>query len=277
MEFAISTHLYHDRRLERAHLVEIASYGFEAVELFATRAHFDYHDAAAIGELAGWLRETGLALHAIHAPVTTGPAGGGAAFALSNASTDPERRSLALREIEAAIGVAREIPTSCLVVHVGVPRQWAGPGDNDRDAARRSLEAIHALAAPLGVRVAAEVMPNELSTAAGLVEWIEGDLDLDGVGVCLDYGHAFLMGDLVDAIEVVGGHLVTTHIHDNHGRRDDHLVPFEGAIDWAQALAATQKVGYDGRFVFELATTADAAAALARASAARARLERLLL
>jgi sugar phosphate isomerase/epimerase len=277
MEFAISTHLYHDRRLERAHLEEVAAFGFEAVELFATRAHFDYHDPRAIAALAEWLRATGLALHAIHAPITTGPAGSGAAFALSNAATDAERRQRALRETEAALAVARQIPVRCLVVHLGVPEAWAGPGDNDRDAARRSLEAIHALAAPLGLRVAAEVIPNALSTAAGLVDWLERDVELDGVGVCLDYGHAFLMGDLVDAIETAGGHLVTTHVHDNHGRRDEHLVPFDGAIDWARAVAATQKVGYDGRLVLELASAADSKAALARAREARTRLERLFL
>ena len=43
------------------------------------------------------------------------------------------------------------------------------------------------------------------------------------------------MGDLVDAIEAVAGHLVTTHLHDNRRKSDDHLVPFEGAIDWAEA------------------------------------------
>ena len=48
MRFGISTHLYHDQRLSRDHLAQIASYGFEAIELFATRSHFDYHDEAAI-------------------------------------------------------------------------------------------------------------------------------------------------------------------------------------------------------------------------------------
>ncbi len=277
MQFAVSTHLYHDRRLERAHLLEIAAHGFDAVELFATRAHFDYHDAHAIAELAEWLGDAGLTLHAIHAPITTGPAGSGAAYALSNAAADPARRRLALQETDAALAVARAIPTTCLVVHLGVPRPWAGPCDNDRDAARRSLEAIQALAAPLGIRVAVEVIPNELSSAAGLVEWLEGEADLDRVGVCLDYGHAFLMGDLVDAIEVSAGHLLTTHVHDNRGREDEHLLPFDGAIDWGRAVAATQKVGYDGRLVFELASAADARAVLARARAAQARLQRLLM
>ena len=53
MHFGISTHLYHDQRLERGHLAQIAAHGFEAIELFATRSHFDYHDPAAIAELDG--------------------------------------------------------------------------------------------------------------------------------------------------------------------------------------------------------------------------------
>src|SRR4051794_41523731 len=70
MRFGISTHLFHHQRLNREHLAQIAAHGFEAVEVFATRSHFDYHDKAAIAELGGWLKETGLALHGIHAPIT---------------------------------------------------------------------------------------------------------------------------------------------------------------------------------------------------------------
>ena len=32
--------------------------------------------------------------------------------------------------------------------------------------------------------------------------------------------------------------VVTTHIHDNHGDKDEHLLPFEGTIDWDAAFAA---------------------------------------
>lgn len=70
MRFGISTHLYHDQKLERAHLAEIAAHGFEGIELFATRSHFDYRDAAAVESLAQWLDETGLTLFSVHAPIT---------------------------------------------------------------------------------------------------------------------------------------------------------------------------------------------------------------
>ena len=88
MRFGISTHLYHDRRLEREHLAQIASYGFEAVELFATRTHFDYHDGAAIAALAQWLSETGLRLNSIHAPITARMTNGQWGESYSNAASD---------------------------------------------------------------------------------------------------------------------------------------------------------------------------------------------
>lgn len=276
MQFGISTHLYHGTRLERDHLVEIAAHGFDAIELFATRTHFDYHDDTSIARLAAWLDETGLRLHSIHAPITTGMAGGVWGPAFSNATKAQDARRLAVRETEASLAVARRIPVSCLVVHLGVPRERAAPGDNDLDAARQSFEEIHEAAAPLGVRVAAEVIPNDLSTAAALVALLEDELDLGHAGVCLDYGHAFLMGDVVEAIEAVSGHLIATHVHDNRGLSDDHLVPFEGAIDWAAALIATQKVGYDGTLLLELAGAGSPRTVLENAQRARARFEQML-
>ena len=44
LRFGVSTHLFHDQRLDRDHLVEIAAHGIDCIELFATRTHFDYHD-----------------------------------------------------------------------------------------------------------------------------------------------------------------------------------------------------------------------------------------
>src|SRR5262249_25951711 len=67
--FGVSTHLYHGHRLTRDHLLEIGAYGFESVELFATRSHFDYHSSAAVADLQQWLAEAGLELHSVHAPI----------------------------------------------------------------------------------------------------------------------------------------------------------------------------------------------------------------
>lgn len=273
--FGVSTHLFHDSRLTREHLVHIAGHGFDAVEVFATRSHFDYHDDAAIALLAEWLSDTRLTLHSMHAPIFERLQGGQWVGPFSNATADEKRRAAALAETRAALAVARRVPYRFLVVHLGIPSGAPmSAGDNNAGAARRSLEEIVVIAAESGVRVAVEVIPNALSTPDALVRLIEDELEGLDVGVCLDYGHANLMGDLAEAIETVSGHLWTTHVHDNKGREDEHLVPFMGSIDWGIAMMETQKIGYDGVLMLEVANSSDPLDVLNRSAAARERLER---
>jgi sugar phosphate isomerase/epimerase len=277
MRFGISTHLYHDRRLEREHLAQIAEYGFEAIELFATRSHFDYRDEAAVAALADWLAGTGLSLESIHAPITDRfGIGDQWAASYSNAVSDNAARQAAVRETEAALQIARRIPYRTLVVHLGTPTSKNNPGDNNRAAALRSAEEISRLAEPLGVRVALEVIPNALSAAASLVSMLEGDLESSQTGICMDFGHAFLAGDVPDAIETAAEHLIATHVHDNHGRSDDHLVPYQGSIDWGAALVTMQKIGYERTYMMELANTGSPAVVLEEARRVRQRFERTL-
>jgi sugar phosphate isomerase/epimerase len=277
MQFGISTHLYHDHRLDREHLAEIASFGFQEIELFATRSHFDYRDPAAIEALAGWLTETGLTLRSVHAPITDQfGAGDQWAPAFSNATADAAKRQAAIDATGAALAIAKRIPFSVLVVHLGIPESKATAGDNNRAAAGRSVEEICRLAEPLGVRVALEVIPNALSTPGELVAMLDRDVESAIAGVCLDFGHAFLGGDVPDAVETVAEHLIATHVHDNRRRRDDHLVPYRGAIDWDAALMSMQKVGYDGTYMMELANTGSPAAVLEDARRARQQFEKAL-
>lgn len=276
MRFGISTHLYHDSRLDRDHLAQVARYGFDAIELFATRSHFDYHDPAAVAALAQWLNETGVRLNSIHAPISASLVNGTWGAVYSNASADNVRRQAAVREAEAALQIARQIPVDVLVVHLGTPSATGEPGGNNRAAAARSAEEICRLAEPLGVRVAFEVIPNELSTPPALVTLIEHDLDARHAGICLDFGHANLLGEVADAVEIAAEHLIATHVHDNRGREDEHLVPYLGAINWDTALVTMQKIGYDGTYVLELANTGSPAAVLEEARRARQRFERTL-
>ncbi len=80
----------------------------------------------------------------------------------------------------------------------------------------------------------------------------------------------------MDTIDVVSEHLAAVHVHDNRGRGDDHLVPFEGTIDWPGALTGIQKVGYDGPLMLEIEDRNAAKDTLAKAARARVRMERLL-
>jgi sugar phosphate isomerase/epimerase len=277
MRYGISTHLYHGHPLSRVHLEEIASFDFDAVEIFATRSHIDYHTREVVDAVAGWLRDLGLRLHGIHAPITDTFKNDRWGRSFSIASADNAQRQAAVREATLALELARRVPVDVLVVHLGVPRGQQATGPDNADAARRSLDEMQKAVQPLGVRLAVEVIPNELSSPESLVRLLEEDLPGTGVGICLDFGHALLLGDVVDAVECVAGHLIATHVHDNDGRADSHLVPFEGQIDWSTALMAIQKIGYEGTLLFEVADTSTPREVLEKTRRACARFEKLLI
>jgi len=265
-QFALSTYLYRHKRLIRDHLLEIAAHGFSALELFASRLHVDYHNTTVVADVQQWLTEARLDLVSVHAPITEA----------SLASANATERDAAVAETERALHIARRIPFQTLVVHLGRPRAEGVRGGTNRDAARRSIDTLAKAAEPLGVRIALEVIPNDLCRAPSLAELIDEDVEQVNVGICLDIGHARLEGDVPDAIEIVSGHLAAVDVHDNRGRSDDHLVPFDGAIDWPAALTTVQKVGYDGALTFELSSRGATTDTLAKARQARHKMEDLL-
>jgi sugar phosphate isomerase/epimerase len=283
VRFGVSTHLFHGEKLTEAHLAAIKEHGFDFVEFFATPTHVAYASEAHTAQIAQWLRDTGVIAHSIHAPITSALRNGAWGDVWSNASTDAARRQIAIAESARAMDFAAAAGASFAVVHLGVPDGMPTPGpDNDAGALSRSLDLLAAAADERGLALALEVIPNRLSTPEALVARLEAEEDgaLSKHGVCLDTGHAHLMGGVIDAVETLGGHVVTTHVHDNAGKRDDHLVPFQGTINWSMFVMAMEKIGYDGVWMFEIAAPegsgpAGAAAALAKAAAARARLEKL--
>jgi protein FrlC len=78
-------------------------------------------------------------------------------------------------------------------------------------------------------------------------------LAFDGLGVLLDTGHEHVVGaSACEAIQLLGDKLYHIHIDDNHGQRDQHLVPGEGSFDFRSFLQALRAVGYEGFLGAEL-------------------------
>ena len=163
--YGVSIHLFHESRLSRDHLVHIAAHGFEAVEVFATRSHFDYHDDRAIAELSGWLTDTRLALHSMHAPIFDGMKAGRSARSRTRRpmSRGAPPRSRKRRQRCRWRGTSLTSSSWCTS---GCRR----PNRCRRattSRTRRSVEDLVALAADVHVRVALEVIPNPLSSSRG--------------------------------------------------------------------------------------------------------------
>jgi sugar phosphate isomerase/epimerase len=274
MQRVLSTYRYVKHPLTSALLGEIARAGINSVEIFCAPSHFDYRAPQTAKELAQTLDEHGLALHSLHSPTERDLAPGReSGVALSISDTERIRRIDAVDEVKRALEIAERIPFRYLVQHICHGRQSADP--RKFDAAFNSLELLVVFAKARGVTIALENTPGELSSPASLHEFIK-ETHLRELRLCFDIGHAHIEEGVLPSFEIMRDAVVTTHLHDNHGEKDEHLLPYEGGpggIDWDEALAALSSATQPLPLVMELKEQAAGKPALAEIRAAFDRLE----
>ncbi len=232
----ISTYLYVNQKLSPSLFSEFEAAGVDAVEIFCDRAHFDYRVAESVRELELWFGDHRLKLHSMHSPTSRD-------FTQRREShtpisiSDPERvrRLDAVDEIKRALEVAERIPFKYLVQHLGSSREEANP--RRYDAAFNSLEHLVMFAKQRGVTIALENTPGELAAPQALRSFIT-NTRLTDLRLCFDTGHAHMEEGVERSFEVMRDLVVTTHLHDNHGEKDEHLPPFAGSIDWPGTMKA---------------------------------------
>jgi sugar phosphate isomerase/epimerase len=239
MRKILSTYMFVSRRLTTELLGQIAEAGFAAVEIFGTRGHFDYTTKQEVQAIASALSQHGLALASLHAPTSrdlSATREGGTPLSITE--VERVRRVEAMDELKRVIDVAEDLPYSRLILHMGGPRETADP--RKRDAAFSSLEHLVLHAHHRGVIIAVENTTSEMGDPAYLRTFVD-ETRLTGLRFNFDIGHAHLAdGPEAERIEKAFAPLrelvISAHIHDNHGEKDEHLPPYEGTIDWESAV-----------------------------------------
>jgi len=250
MRKAISSFVFVKSRLHPGLLDKLVQAGAEAIEIFAARGHFDYTDRQQVREIGNWFKHNGVPLNSLHAPMYTDYEWGRSGTPpLNLVDTDKGRRVESMDEIKRALEIAETIPLGFLVQHLGVRAEEFDPYKFEHGLS--SIEHLHAFAKPLGVRVLLENIPNELSTPERLVQLIN-TLHLSDLGICFDFGHAHMEGSVEQALEVLKNHVLSTHVHDNKGQKDDHLFPGEGTIDWKRAMAVLREAPHVPPLLMEI-------------------------
>lgn len=86
-----------------------------------------------------------------------------------------------------------------------------------------------------------------------MTDALNEDFGQEVLGICLDCGQANVAHlDIPKEIEKIGRRLQVVHIHDNDGSFDQHLLPFEGNIDWNCVMGALKQIGFTGELALEL-------------------------
>ena len=249
MKQGLSTHLFVEEKLSLERLKEVRVLGFETLEIFALKPHFDYQDKKLAADLAIWLRDQGRFLQSIHTPFCVDYQARASREWLSIADPERLRREKAVDEIRRSLEFSERVSFPLAVVHMGAPEDRLS--HRHLDAIYSSLETLVPFAEARGVTLALENIPNELSTVEGMRRFLE-DAQLGKVGICFDSGHSHLQADPHTEIRDGEGRIVTTHLHDNHRKKDEHLLPFDGDIDWTKVLESLEVVQYSGSLIMEL-------------------------
>jgi sugar phosphate isomerase/epimerase len=181
-------------------------------------------------------RAAGIRLYACHAPFDD-PA------ELSQLEDEARQNAIEIhiRSLERAALAGVE----CMVIHPG--RRCAEDEIPERmDHLYASLERLVPAAQKAGVRLALEnMLPAHVGCQSADVRRIVDHFDSPYLGVCLDTGHAHVNDEGVDAaFEILRDRIISFHLADNDGHKDQHSQPPYGTINWDAFVRAFQQMGF---------------------------------
>lgn len=171
--------------------------------------------------------------------------------------SDPIRRTVLPEEHKRRFELCASFGLESITMHIGT-NDSGRPLFELRSRVRESLAELLPEAETFGLIIAVENTLFPTDTPEELLAFL-AEFDRPSLGICFDSGHANLMdaspgkqpGMMVewirrrwensvhfqnDTLSRLLPHVVTCHLHDNHGFDDEHLLAGEGTIDWSRLL-----------------------------------------
>jgi sugar phosphate isomerase/epimerase len=169
---------------------------------------------------------------------------------------EPDRhyRQIRIDHTMRALTLARELGAPCITTEPGGPVEPGGSWSAALKLFVEMLKPVVARAEKEGVLLLIEPEPGLLIETADQFLELMQYIDSPAVGMNFDVGHAYCVkDDPATTIPRVAKHVRHFHLEDIAATRvHHHLVPGEGAIDFAAALRAIQSIGYTGWVTIEL-------------------------
>jgi sugar phosphate isomerase/epimerase len=256
MRLAFSTNAYLNFSFAEA-VRRLAALGYEGVEVMADVPHA--WPAFMLQEQKQGLREAlaknGLAISNVNAFMM---------HAVNDARQrywhpswiEPDRhyRQVRIDHTRRCLSLARELGAPCITTEPGGPVE---PGGSWKDALALFVEGLKPVAEHAekeGVLLLVEPEPGLLIETVDQFLELMQHIDSPAVGLNFDIGHAYCVGDdPATTIPRVAPYIRHFHLEDIAATRvHHHLVPGDGAIDFAATLRAILDIGYNGWVTIEL-------------------------
>jgi sugar phosphate isomerase/epimerase len=229
-----------------------AAAGFVGLELclLCGRQHFDHHDHGKVRELKRVADDLGMMVWSVHEQDIAECLG----------VADPSERRQAADEVKRCLDVAHEVDARAIPSHLLLNPKFEVDSKTEANMEKRIADELLDLAADVrdsGARIAFENTGRRPWAWAPAVFRRMAELPKDAYGFVLDTGHSNLAGDFDTIADLVEDRLITLHMHDNHGTKDEHLPPGDGVFDWAKHRALLARTQYQGCLMYEVTNIAD--------------------
>lgn len=181
---------------------------------------------------------------------------------LNPISQYPELRELALERVKESIRACSSLKGDVVTIHPG--RCWV---KKDMDYFQKCqnwfqeyFEEASSYAKEQGVTLALETGSHHADYPSIFEDLLKWSKKRENVRITLDVGHAFLVAQrdnknggkwISELLREFGDELANVHLHDNHGRLDEHLPPGRGEIDFTPILTELEN-SYEGPVILEL-------------------------
>ena len=239
MDISISTAFNYEMPLADQ-LPMIKKSGFTHISFGSSTSHSNNLSAPGQAELRRMVSGAGLGVCSIHAPIDK---------EAEISSPQEEIATAALDLLKRCIDAVVALNARTVIFHATASR----PDDPETDRRRkllveqvsRLLDYVGDQAVQLAVENLSYLPANDIS-AHSLDE-----IDHPKYGFCYDSSHDNLTPPPMAILEKYGDRLMTTHISDNRGEKDDHLLPWEGEIAWDAFCRAFSEIPFRGVFLME--------------------------
>lgn len=207
----------------------IASVGFNCFFTYGNEKDFIEH-------LANKAQATGLIYEALHAP----------ADGINDLWLDGEKGDNTESLLKESICLASEYGIPTVIMHVSSKENCPHVTDI---GLKRFDSAVNA-AAKKNIGIAIENQ-RKLGNIATLLEIYGKD---SNVGFCWDVGHEKCFANGREYMPLFGDRCMLTHIHDNNCMYnvDEHLLPFDGQIDFRRTAELLHNFNYNGTLMLEI-------------------------
>ena len=86
----------------------------------------------------------------------------------------------------------------------------------------------------------------------GYLDYIMDNIKDDNVGVCFDSGHCHAHFNDEFDFDKFKNRIFCIHLHDNDQSDDQHLLPFDGTLDWEKTIKNIKDSNYEGPTTLEI-------------------------